>query len=115
MTSIQISLDSFRANIFDNVFNWGLYLIQGVLGLVLAASLLLLLGLVAVHFFDFLACKTSVHLGWVAYGVTYFGIVVLCFLFFSLGGLSYQFCEFYSSIVTSSTSFSAYAQATGPN
>lgn len=92
MTSIQVSLDSFRSSMFDQVFNWGFYLIQGILGLVLAASLLFLLGIVAVHFFDFYTCKTSVHLGWVAYGVTYFGVVVLCFLFFSLGGVSYQFC-----------------------
>lgn len=92
ITSIQVSLDAFRSSIFDEVFNWGFYLIQGTLGLILAASLLLILGVIAIHCFDFYTCKTSAHLGWIAYGVTYFFVVILCFLFFSLGGISYQFC-----------------------
>ena len=49
--SIQVSLTSFSSNLFDSVFNWGLYLIQGILGFVLAASLLILIGVIGTHFF----------------------------------------------------------------
>jgi hypothetical protein len=57
-----------------------------------AASFLLLMGVIATHNFEIFSCKTSVHLGWVAYGVTYFGIVAISFLFLALGGVSYTFC-----------------------
>lgn len=92
ITSIQVSLDAFNKALFDQVFNWGLYLIQGIMAFILTASLLLILGIVATHCFELYTCKTSVHLGWVAYGVTYFGIVMLTFAFLSFGGISYQFC-----------------------
>jgi hypothetical protein len=115
INSIQVSIDAFSRSMFDNVFNWGLYLIQGVLGFILAASLLMILGITATHRLDLYACRTSVHLGWVTYGVTYFGIVVLSFIFFSFGGISYQFCQFYGGLIGSDTSFKAYAGVTGPS
>lgn len=49
LTSIQVSIDAFSKSMFDNIFNWGLYLIQGILGFILAASLLLILGIIATH------------------------------------------------------------------
>ena len=49
LTSIQVSIDAFSNSMFDNLFNWGLYLIQGILGFVLAASLLLILGIISTH------------------------------------------------------------------
>lgn len=51
LDSIQVSLSSFSSNLFDSIFNWGLYLIQGVLGFVLAASLLVLVGIIGTHCF----------------------------------------------------------------
>lgn len=92
LTSMQVSIDAFSRSIFDNLFNWGLYLVQGVLGFILAASLLLLLGIIATHSLELYSCRTSVHLGWVTFGVTYIGIVIMSFVFFSFGGVSYQFC-----------------------
>jgi hypothetical protein len=115
LDSIQVSLTNFSSNLFDSVFNWGLYLIQGILGFVLAASLLILIGIIGTHFFELYNCKTMVHLGWVAYGVTYFGVVALCFIFFSLGGISYQFCQFYEGMLTNSNSFNQFASITGAN
>lgn len=114
LDAINVSLDSFSASIFDSLFNWGLYLIQGILGFVLAASLLIILGILGTHWFQLYSCKTIVHLGWVAYGVTYFGVVALCFIFFSLGGISYQFCTFYSSLVSNKVSLNVYAQTSTP-
>jgi len=51
LDTIQVAIASFTASLFDSVFNWGLYLIQGILGFVLAASLLMLVGVVGTHCF----------------------------------------------------------------
>ena len=115
LTSIQVSLDAFSKNMFDNIFNWGLYLIQAILGFILAASILLIMGIVATHSLELHGCRTSVHLGWVTFGITYFGVIALCFIFFSFGGVSYQFCQFYSGLVQSNSEFSLYAEVTGAN
>jgi len=71
----------------------------------------MLLGISATHGFELYSCKTSVHLGWVAYGITYFGIVVISFIFLALGGISYSFCQFYGGLVTSNSSYVAYTQS----
>jgi hypothetical protein len=55
-----------------------------------------------------------VHLGWVTFGITYFGIVVIAFFFFGMGGLSYSFCQFYNGILTSQSSFNAFTQTSQP-
>ena len=115
LTDIQVSLDSFSSSMFDNLINWGFYIVQAALGFILAASLLIILGVTATHFFDLYQCRLSTHLGWITSGVAYFIIIGLSFVFFSYGGTSYQFCEFYGSLMDSSTSFSSYAQVTGPN
>ena len=95
LTSIRVQLDTFTSNVFDSAFNWGLYLIQAVLGFILASSLLIILGAIAIYFFDLYGCTKTVHCGWFCYGIMYFGIVAICFAFFSFGGVSYQFCQFY--------------------
>ncbi len=113
LDSVSASVDTFSEQVFDSVFNWGLYLIEGILGFVLAGSLLMLLGVAATYCFGLYSCRNSVHLGWVAYGVTYFGVIAITFLFLSLGGISYQFCQFYGGLVTNNVSFIAFAQPTG--
>ena len=56
-----------------------------------------------------LGCKTSVHLGWIIYGVTYFGVVVLTFNFFAMGGIVFNFCEWYSDVINHQSSFISYS------
>jgi hypothetical protein len=99
LDGITIAVDTFSNTVFDKIFNWGLYLIQGVLAFIVAASILILLGVVATHSFELLSCKASVHLGWIAYGITYFGIIAISFMLLSLGGISYSFCQFYEGII----------------
>lgn len=113
LLSIQASLDSFSNAVFDQIFSWILYLIEGMIGFILVGSLLCILGSIATHSFDIFACRTTVHIGWVIYGLTYFGIIVLTFLFFALGGLSYTFCDFYGSMINSQSSFSTFGQQNG--
>jgi hypothetical protein len=111
--SIKASLDAFSNSFFDQIFNWILYLIEGIFGLILAGSLLIILGVIATHSFDIFACKTTVHIGWVIYGLTYFGIIVITFIFFSLGGLSYSFCKFYGNMLSDQATFSEFGTASG--
>ncbi len=71
------------------------------------------MGVAATHGFEIYNCRNSVHIGWVAYGITYFGIVALTFIFFTLGGLSYTFCQYYGGIITNSSTYSQFGQAGG--
>ena len=49
------------------------------------------------------------HLGWIIYGVTYFGVVVLTFNFFAMGGIVFNFCEWYSDVINHQSSFISYS------
>jgi len=95
LDGITVAVGTFSSTVFDKIFNWGLYLIEGVLAFIMAASMLILLGVIATHSFELFSCKTSVHLGWIAYGITYFGVVAISFILLALGGMSYSFCQFY--------------------
>ena len=69
----------------------------------------MILGIVATHVFDMITCKTVVHLGWVIYGITYFGVIALVFLFFSLGSLSYVYCAYYEQMITVQSTFQSFS------
>jgi len=49
--------------------------------------------------------------GWVIFGLLYCGVVIILFFFLGVGGLSYNFCQYYGSIIGSSTSLLTYAQS----
>jgi hypothetical protein len=51
LDGITVAVGNFSDSVFDKIFNWGLYLIQGVLAFIMAASLLILLGVIATHSF----------------------------------------------------------------
>jgi hypothetical protein len=104
-----VSVNKFSANIFDNIYDWGLYLIEAILAFVMMGSCLILVGVIATHSFEIYGFKTCVHLGWVTYGITYFGILAICFFFFALGGLSYSFCQFYGDIITNQVSYISFS------
>lgn len=108
------SLNSFSSDVFESLFSWALYLMEAILAFIMVGSVLTLMGVIATHCFEMYSCKTCVHLGWVTFGVTYFGIVVICFFFFGLGGLSYSFCQFYSGILTSQSAYSAFTETAKP-
>ena len=80
----------------------------------MVGSIFILIGVIATHCCEILSCKTCVHLGWVTYGITYFGIVVMAFFFFSMGGLSYSFCQFYGGMINSKTSYSSFTATAYP-
>jgi hypothetical protein len=109
-----VSINTFSKDIFESMESWALYLIQAILIFIMIAGLIIMMGVIATHFFEVYTCKTCVHLGWVTFGITYFGIVVIAFFFFGMGGLSYSFCQFYNGILTSQTSFNAFTQTSKP-
>ncbi len=93
------AVTNFSTDIIDGIFVQLLYLIQGILALIIISSILIILGAIATNYFEIYGCKACVHLGWIFYGLMYFGIIALCFIFFSVGGISYSFCKFYGGIV----------------
>lgn len=99
ITSAVASITTFSQNVFDNFFPKLLYFIQGVLAVIITCSLLILLGAFSTHYFDIHECKACVHIGWIFYGLMYFGIIALCFAFFAVGGVSYSFCKFYGGLI----------------
>lgn len=46
-----------------------------------------------------------VNLGWAIWGITYFGIIALVFVFLSLGSVGYTFCNYFDSMIHSQASF----------
>jgi len=78
---------------------------ETVFGVVLAGSLVILLGLVATHVFDVLACRNMVHLGWAVYGISYVGVIAITFFVLSVGGISYNFCTYFNEMLTVPVSY----------
>lgn len=74
---------------------------EGVVGFILAGSIFIIFGAISTQILDILACRTLVNLGWVIYGITYFGIIILTFVFLSGGGLAYQVCNYYDGMLSS--------------
>lgn len=78
---------------------------QTVFGVVLAGSLVILLGLVATHAFDVLSCRNMVHLGWAIYGLAYAGVIAIAFFMLSVGSISYNFCDYFNQTLTVQVSY----------
>ncbi len=56
-----------------------------------------------------------VNLGWAIYGITYFGVIGLVFIFLSLGSVGYTFCIYYDSMINSQASFNKLGEAYSQN
>jgi hypothetical protein len=56
-----------------------------------------------------------VNLGWAIYGITYFGVIALVFVFLSLGSVGYTFCTYYDSMINSQASFNKLGEAYSQN
>lgn len=56
-----------------------------------------------------------VNLGWAIYGLTYFGVIALVFVFLSLGSVGYTFCSYYDSMINSQASFNKLGEAYSQN
>lgn len=100
LDSIEVQLKTFSTDYFDQLSNWGLYVIEGLVGLILAGSIFILFGVISTHILDIMACRSMVNLGWVIYAFSYFGVVALTFIFLSMGSVGYTFCNYFDQMVT---------------
>lgn len=114
LSSSVASVQSFSEVAIDSIFSQFLYLIQGILGILIISSILILLGVLATHYFEIYGCKACVHLGWMFYGLMYFGVLMLTFIFFAAGGVTYSFCRFYEGIVQNQAKLDAFSMNTKP-
>jgi hypothetical protein len=103
LDQIEAQLKIFSADYFDKLFDWGMYVIEGLVGLILAGSVFILFGVISTHILDIMACRSMVNLGWIIYALTYFGIVVLTFMFLSMGSVGYSFCNYFDKMVSDKT------------
>jgi|688.fasta_scaffold693840_1 hypothetical protein len=108
LDSISASLSEFTLRYFDQNLIHLMYLVQGVLLLVTVSSFLICLGAVGTYKFDLFSCKTCVQCGWIIYGLLYFGLIVICYAFFVVGGISFAFCNFFGGVVSSKADLDAF-------
>jgi hypothetical protein len=100
LKTVNSEMDVFSTAYFSKLFSTGVSFLQGVIGFVLAASLLTLLGIISTHIFDLFICRKMVHLGWAIFGLSYVGVIILTFIFFSLGSLGFGFCNYFKSMIS---------------
>ena len=105
LNTLKANMDLFKASFFDNITDWGIYVLEVIIGFILVASLAILIGTVSTQFLDIYDCRYFIHFGWVVYGLTYFGVVFIVFLMLSYGSLGYTFCQYYSGFLTDEAQF----------
>jgi hypothetical protein len=112
LDNIQVSINSFKTNFIDVALGSGLYIVQAIFGVILLGSLVSLLGIISSHIFELYGCKQMVHGGWVLLGCMYFSVLGVLFIFLAVGGLSYNFCDYYGSIITNNKAYASFTSAT---
>ena len=83
---------------------------EGVVGFILAASIFIIFGTISTQILDILACRTLVNIGWVIYGISYFGVILLAAVFLSGGSLSYSFCNYFDDMLNNQTEFNKFGK-----
>lgn len=99
LTSILESVNAFDSGFTSLAASKGVIIAEAVLGIVVLASLLTLLGVLSTHLFGLLTCKRFVHLGWVCLGFSYFAVLAVLVVFLAVGGLSYSFCQYLGAAI----------------
>lgn len=112
LNNIQASVNYFQTSFIGVAVDMGLYGMQAIFGIVLLASIISLLGIISTHIFDVLACRRFVHTGWGVFGLIYFGVLFVLYMQLSVGGLSYNFCQYFASIIKSQNGFISFTDST---
>lgn len=103
LNNFKLNLDTFSNNYFQPIFDWGIYVVEVIIGFVLVASLAVIIGSVSIHFLKILDCRHFLHFGWIVYGLTYFGVIFSAFYLLPMGSMGYTFCQYYSGMLTNQT------------
>jgi hypothetical protein len=80
-------------------FSQFLYAIQIIIAICLVGTMLVLTGSFSTATFHILDCRKMVHLGWVIFGFSFVGGLILIYLFVALGSVGYGFCEYYEGFL----------------
>lgn len=92
LTNIQAYLDVFKTKYLSVALDKGIYIMEGIFGLILLASLMSVLGVISTHLFDLFKCTKMVNAGWVLLGFGYLLVLAVLILMLIIGGTSHTFC-----------------------
>ena len=112
---VNEELNQFADTFFDEYFSAGIYVMQGVVGFVLVSSLLILIGALSTHFYEIFECRYMVHCGWFLYGLMYFGVLVLGYVTYGLGGIGYGACNYFNASLSSPTQYALISASYSQN
>lgn len=93
----------------------GIYAIEGTFGIILFSSILSVLGIISTFLFKLLNCRKVVTGGWVIFGFIYFAILIILVILLAAGGLSYNFCQYFGTVIGSSHGYVAFTQSSKPS
>ena len=82
---------------------------EGIFGIILLSSLMLLLGVISSHIFDLFSCKRMVNGGWCLLGLIYIGVVGIMVSFMVVGGVSHVFCQYFDGVINNQSKFLDYS------
>jgi len=95
LAKINSGIDVFTQSYLKYFLDYGIYIMEGIFGVILLSSLMLLLGAVSSHIFDLFSCKKMVNGGWCLLGLIYLGIIAIAISFMVVGGVSHIFCTYF--------------------
>lgn len=111
LAAIKLSVEGFQERFISVAMGQGLYVVQAVFGVILLGCLISLLGIISSHIFELFGCKNLVYGGWVLLGFMYFAVLGVLFIFLTVGGLSYSFCEYFGEIIGTRAGYVNYVAA----
>ena len=91
---MKTEFDQLSDKYFEKEFARDMSVFQGVLGVVLAGSMVAMLGVISTHVCNLLTCRYMVHLGWTIFGLSYVGVLLVLFEVLSVGSIGYSFCNY---------------------
>jgi hypothetical protein len=110
LTQFNVEIDTFSNRYFDQLFSWGIYAMEGIVGFILAACLMGIAGGIATHCFDMYNCRTMVHLSWIIMGIMYFGVLGMTYVFLPVGSVGIDMCRVYQQTLNNQTYYAKYGQ-----
>ncbi len=99
----QSTLTIFSDDYLTNKFGAIHYTMDVVLGFVLSASLINIVGIIASTILKIYKFKKMIHLSWAIFGFMYFGILILTYFYLPGGIIATEFCSYFNNILTNRT------------
>jgi len=92
---LEVNVDELKLIVeeyFTKYFSQFLYAVQIIIAVILVGTMLTLIGSFSTAVFQILDCRRMVHLGWVMFGFSFVGGLILMYLFIALGSVGYGYC-----------------------